>query len=249
MRLRRPGLLRDVTWRLGPGDRVGAGRRQRLGQDDAAAAAGRRARARPRERRARRDGARSPTSRRTPPRSPATCGCSSRWRRCAGRATSSDGQEITAGHAVRALRLSRRARPHARARPLGRRAPAAAAHAPADGRAQRPHARRAHQRPRHRHAHRARGPARRLARHARGRQPRPLLRRARVRRRLRARRATAALRHLPGGIDQYLELRREAREPPRPPAAERAAPRRRRAGAVRRRAQGARPARARPRSR
>ena len=47
-------------------------------------------------------------------------------------------------------------------------------------------ARRAHERPRHRHAHRARGPARQLAGHARRRQPRPLVRRARVRRRARA---------------------------------------------------------------
>ena len=90
--------------------------------------------------------------------------------------------------AVRALRLRRREGPHAGEGPVRRRAPPAAAHAPADGRAQRPAARRAHQRPRHRHADRARGPARRLARHARGRLPRSLLRRARVRQRLRAHR-------------------------------------------------------------
>ena len=71
-------------------------------------------------------------------------------------------------------------------RPLRRRAAQAAAHAPAHGRAERPAARRADERPRHRHAHRARGPARRVARHARRRQPRPLLRRARLRRRPRA---------------------------------------------------------------
>ena len=49
-------------------------------------------------------------------------------------------------------------------------------------------ARRAHQRPRHRHPDRARGPARRLAGHARRGQPRPLLRRAGLRRRVRAHR-------------------------------------------------------------
>ena len=90
--------------------------------------------------------------------------------------------------ARRALRLPRRPRPHAGPRPLRRRAPSPAAHAPADGRAERAAARRADERPRHRHAHRARGPPRRLARHARRRQPRPLVRGARVRRRVRARR-------------------------------------------------------------
>ena len=73
-------------------------------------------------------------------------------------------------------------------------------------RAERAAARRADQRPRHRHADRARGSARRLAGHARGRQPRPLLRRARLRRRLRAHR-DGGIRHLPGGIEQYIEQR------------------------------------------
>ena len=158
-------VLRDVTWRLGPGDRLGAGRRQRLGQDVAAS--------RLLARRARADGGHGRARRDRPPRPPlpghgrdprAPAGA-----RVAGggprRApTLGDGQRDHRGHAVRALRLPRRARPHAGARPLRRRAPAAAADAPADGRAQRAAARRAHQRPRHRHAHRARGPARRLAR-------------------------------------------------------------------------------------
>ena len=54
--------------------------------------------------------------------------------------------------AVRPLRLPRREGAHARPRPLGRRAPPPAADAAADGRAERAAARRAHQRPRHRHA-------------------------------------------------------------------------------------------------
>ena len=115
-------------------------------------------------------------------------------------------------------------RAHARARPLRRRAPAAAAHAAADGRAERAAARRADQRPRHRHAHRARGPARRLAGHARGRQPRPLLRRARVRRRLRADRRR---RHPPPARAASSSTSRCARgaERPRRRAPARAAPR------------------------
>ena len=76
-------LLHKVTWRLGPGDRVGARGRQRLGQDDADQRARRRRRSR---RRARSSAARpcgSRTCRRTRPRSPATCACSSRSRRSA----------------------------------------------------------------------------------------------------------------------------------------------------------------------
>ncbi len=54
-------VLNHVTWRLGPGDRRGAGRRQRLRQVDAAAAAGRRTHADPRRGAARSDReARSP---------------------------------------------------------------------------------------------------------------------------------------------------------------------------------------------
>ena len=60
-------------------------------------------------------------------------------------------------------------------RALRRRAAAAAAAAAADGRAQRAAARRADERPRHRHVDRARGPARRLGRHAGGRLARPVL--------------------------------------------------------------------------
>ena len=133
----------------------------------------------------------------------------------------------------------------ARPRPLGRRAPAAAAHAAADGRAQRPPARRADQRPRHRHADRARGPARRLAGHARRGHPRPLLRRARLRRRLRADRRRRAPppagrhRPVPGAAPRgdRAGLRRRPRLPPRRP---RPAP-------SARGAQGGRPDRARAR--
>ena len=105
-----------------------------------------------------------------------------------GHATLSDGQEISAAllcdrfgfRGEKARTLVRRS--------LRRRAPAARADAAADGGAERAAARRADERPRHRHAHRARGSARRLAGDARGGQPRPLLRRAGVRRRLRAHR-------------------------------------------------------------
>ncbi len=178
-------VLHDVTWRLGPGDRVARRRRQRLGQDLARAAALGRARAELGPCRARLDrAARLPLPGRSrDPRPPA------RARIARGGARPRDAQQRRRDHgrdAVRAIRLSRREGAHARRRPLRRRAPTPGADAPADGRAQRAAARRAHQRPRHRHADGARGPARRLARHARRRQPRPLLRRARLRRRLRA---------------------------------------------------------------
>ena len=229
--LRRPAgaARRDLAAR--PGRPRRARRRQRLGQDDAAAAARRRARA---DARARSSAARpcaSRTSRRTPPRSPATCACSSRSRRCKGRRDA----ERRAASSPPSLLCERfgfrgdKARTLV-ARPLRRRAPPAAAHAPADGRAERAAARRADQRPRHRHADRARGPARRLARHARRRQPRPLLRRARLRRRLRARRADGELRHLPRGIEQYLESRGSASRRRRSSAAAPAGRRRREAG-------------------
>ena len=219
-RLRRAaGCCATLTWRLGPGRPRRARRRQRLGQDDAAASCSPASWSRRGHGRARRDRpARPPLpGHGRDPR--ATCACSSRSRRSRGRAALSDGRELTAGHAVRPLRLPRRAGAHARARPLRRRAPAAAAHAAADGRAQRAAARRADQRPRHRHADRARGPARRLARHARRRQPRPLLRRARLRRRLRAHRRR---RHPPPArrdraVPRAAARRRGAAAPP-PPA-------------------------------
>ena len=179
----------DVTWRLGPGDRVGPGRRQRLGQDDAAAAARRRARA----------DARARSSAAAP---------------CASPHLSQDTGELAGGlrvleslEAVRE-RVDARRRPGADRRACCASGSASAAIAPRTfvrdlsggerrrlqlmrllmARAERAAARRADQRPRHRHADGARGPARRLARHARRRQPRPLLRRARLRRRLRAHR-------------------------------------------------------------
>ena len=65
---------------------------------------------------------------------------------------------------VRAVRLRRQRAVDAGRRALRRRAAAAAAAAAADGRAERAAARRADQRPRHRHADRAGGPARRLGR-------------------------------------------------------------------------------------
>ena len=90
--LRRPRVLRDVDLAARPGRPRRARRRQRLGQDDAASTAGGRARAGRRRGRARRDRARSPTSPRTRRRSPATCACSSRSRRCAARTRSATGR-------------------------------------------------------------------------------------------------------------------------------------------------------------
>ena len=58
-------LLDRVTWRLGPGDRIGIVGRQRLGQDDAAARADRRAPARRRPTRAGHDGAAGAARRRS----------------------------------------------------------------------------------------------------------------------------------------------------------------------------------------
>ena len=133
--------------------------------------------------------------------------------------------------AVRPLRLPRRPRADARPRPLRRRAAAAAAHAAADGGPERPAARRADQRPRHRHADRAGGPARRLARHARRRQPRPLLRRARLRRRPRARPTPAGCGTCPAGSTSTSAAPRGGRggaRRPRPPRRRGAPP----AGAV-----------------
>ena len=123
-------------------------------------------------------------------------GAPARARVARGRARARDARRRAGDHrraALRPLRLPRRQGAHARARPLRRGAAAAPAHAAAHGRAERAAARRADERPRHRHPRRARGPARRLAGHAGRGQPRPLLRRARVRRRARAdgRRAAA----------------------------------------------------------
>ena len=101
------------------------------------------------------------------------------------------GREITALPAGRAVRLHRRAAVDAGRRAVRRRAPPAAAAAAAHGRAQRAAPRRADQRPRHRDAQRARGPARRLAGHAGRGLPRPLLPRARLRPRRRRCSATA----------------------------------------------------------
>ena len=141
----------DATWRLGPGDRValvgvnGSGKTTLLdvlaGESSPDAGAVDRGAT-----------VRVAHLARTPPRSPGTCACSRRSRRSAA-ARLGDGREITAG--VLAERFGFRG-DRARtlvARPLGRRAPAPAAHAPAHGRAERAPARRADERPRHRHAH------------------------------------------------------------------------------------------------
>ena len=89
-------VLRGVTWRLGPRRPRRARRRQRLGQVDAAGAAGRRARSPPPARCSAARPCASRISRRTRRRSPATSTCSSRWRRSRACATLSDGVQITA---------------------------------------------------------------------------------------------------------------------------------------------------------
>ena len=212
-------VLRDLTWRLGPGDRAalvgvnGSGKTTllRLLAGQLAPDAGARRARRHRAARAAVPGHRGD------PRRPAGA------RVARGRPRRGDAQRRPGDHrraAVRPLRLPRRPCADARARPLRRRAPPAPAHAAADGGPERPAARRADERPRHRHADRARGPARRLAGHARRRHPRPLVRRARLRRRLRAhRRGRAAP---PAGRDRAVPRpaprgRRAPRRPRRPP--------------------------------
>ena len=120
---------------------------------------------------------------------------------------------------VRAVRLRRERAVDAGGRAVRRRAAAAAAAAAADGRAQRAAARRADERPRHRHADRARGPARRLGR-ARWWWSRTTgtswsgsaTRRSRML-------GDGGLRDLPGGVDEYLALRRARRAPAAAPGA------------------------------
>ena len=106
------------------------------------------------------------------------------------------GRELTGIAAVRATRL-RHGRPvDARGRPVGRRAPPPAADAAAHGCAERPRARRAHERLRRRDPDRPRGPPRRLRRDAAHRLARPVLPRAGVRRLRRpARRRAGAAAH------------------------------------------------------
>ena len=95
--------------------------------------------------------------------------------------TTLGGKEISAEPARDAPRLPGWSPAGPRQRPQRRRASTAAADPPAPHRAQRPHPRRADQRPRHRDADLARGRARRLGRHAHRRLPRPLPARAGVR--------------------------------------------------------------------
>ncbi len=168
-------LLDDVTWRLGPGDRWGvvgvngagkttllrllAGELRTRSRGASARQDGRGRGAHPGRRRARR--ARRPARR--------------RGRRAgAAQVAAVGGKELTAAQLVERLGFTRE-RAHTRGpRPVRRRAAAAAAAPAARRRAERPAARRADQRPGHRHPRRAGGPARRLARHARGRLARPL---------------------------------------------------------------------------
>ena len=135
-------VLRGVTWRLGPGDRValvgvnGTGKTTLLkllgGELEPTSGIARARRDRP---------PRAPLAgHRRDPRPPA------RARVAGGDQVRRDARRRAADHggaAVRPLRLSRRQGAHARPRPVRRRAPAPAAHAPADGRAERPAARRA----------------------------------------------------------------------------------------------------------
>ena len=145
-------------------------RGQRIGQDDAAPPARRRPRADRGSRAARLDGA--PRDALAGPRGACRRRARARGARVrahAHRARRRAGADRLA--ALRAVRLRRQPAVGLRRRPLGWRAASAPADATDDGRAERPAARRADERSRHRHPDRARGPARRLARDARRRQP------------------------------------------------------------------------------
>ena len=168
-------LFKDLTWHVGPGDRIGivgvngAGKTSLLkllvGETKPDAGDGRR-------RPDRRAGLPVPARHRAAAARPGAGGGAGRRPHRADRQPGDLG--VDPG---RAVRLRRQPAVDAGRRPLRRRAAAAAAAAAADGRAERAGARRAHQRPRHRHPHRAGGPARQLPRHGAGGQPRPVLRR------------------------------------------------------------------------
>ena len=174
-------LLSHATWRLGPGDRVGivgvngAGKSSVLGlvagtlEPDVGTGA-----PRPHGRAA----STSPSTSR--PRIPtarvlATIEDIRRVTRL------TTGQDVSATVDARAVRLHRRQADRPARRPVRWRAPALPAAPAAALRAQRAAARRAHQRPRHRHPQRGRGLPRPLAGHARRGLARPLLPRARHR--------------------------------------------------------------------
>ena len=190
-------VLHDVEWRIAPGERTGilgvngAGKSTLLGL-----VAGRRA-AHHRTGQARQDRedrdprpASSPSSPSSPTIASARSSPSSaRATRSAARKSPPASCSSDSGSRARSSRtpvknLSRRPE-----------APAAAAADPAR-RAERADPRRAHQRPRHRHARRDRGPARLVARHAARRQPRPVPDRARHRPAV-SRSSTGTCAHLP----------------------------------------------------
>ena len=241
---RAPRCSAALTWRLGPGDRVGARGRQRLAARRRCCAccsaassptAARCGAARPCGRR---------SSRRSSRTSTATCACSSRSRRCA-----------------RRIALGRRPRAD------GARSCASGSGSAAAGSGRTSRDLSGGERRRLQLMRLLMGEPNLLVLdepsndldidtllaledlldgwpgHAGGRQPRSVPRRARVRRRLRDRRRRLTLRHLPGGIDQYLDERRAEAPPPPPPPprASRADARRAGApGAPRRVAAGAR---------
>ncbi len=127
-------VLRDVTWRLGPGDRVALVGVNGSGQDDAREGCWRASSSRPAGTVERGMTVRLALLSQDTAEIPGDLRVLESLEAVKGEATLSDGSEITAEPAVRPLRLPRRARAHARARPLRRRAPAPAADAPADGR-------------------------------------------------------------------------------------------------------------------
>src|SRR3954462_355787 len=168
-------LFRDLTWQVGPGDRIGivgvngGGRtalcRVRVGWAGGRGGGGG-------EGPSRGPGLPLPERHRAAARpARARGGAGDR----PGRADRQPGDlRVLAGRAVRFPGL---AAVDAGRRSVRRRAPAAAAAAAADERAQRAAARRADQRPGHRHPHGPGGPARQLRRDRAGGQPRPVLRR------------------------------------------------------------------------
>ena len=174
-------LLDRVTWRLGPGDRVGivgvngSGKTSllRVLDGEATARPGAARGGHDRQGQDRAAGPPVPGARRARPGPAGPRGGG-------GDPAADPGgrPRAVSGPAAGAARLHRGTAVDQGRRPVRRRAAPGPDAPAADDRTQRAAARRADQRPGHRDADRARGPARRLARHAGGGQPRPVLPRA-----------------------------------------------------------------------
>ena len=164
-------LLRDVTWRLGPGDRFALVGVNGSGKTSLTQRARRRAARRRRGRSTRGATVRLAFLSQDTAEIPGHLRVLEAVEEVRGYARLGDGRELTAGSLIERFGFGGERAADARAGPVRRRAPPAAADAAADERAERPAARRADQRSGHRHADRVGGPAGRLARHAGGRQP------------------------------------------------------------------------------